>query len=93
MINRVVEEGTLYLSGWGRLSEGGSQPQVLQFLETYPVPLAQCKAEIPANDDTFCAFSKLCSIGLFCPLRFYPLTSPMVSGSSHVILTSFLTSN
>lgn len=58
LINRIVNEGTLMLSGWGRLYEGGPQPTNLQFLETFPVSLNECKEIMPANDDTFCAFSK-----------------------------------
>lgn len=65
LVDRLITSGTLWTSGWGRLSGTGSSPQELRWIETNVVPLDECKRILPGipNDDTFCVFNER-SIGV-----------------------------
>lgn len=58
LINRVVDNEALQVSGWGRTSSSGPIPTNLQYISTTAIPLATCQRQISANSDNVCAFSK-----------------------------------
>lgn len=58
LINRVVDNEVLVVSGWGRTSTSGPVPTNLQYVQTTTIPLATCQRQISANSDNVCAFSK-----------------------------------
>lgn len=58
LISRIVDNEVLEVSGWGRTYSSGPIPTNLQYIFTTAMPLTNCQAQVEANSDNICTFSK-----------------------------------